>query len=302
MSKIKLNMEALKPKKQWIRHKITDGDNIVRFCPPFNEDANGYPYFKYNVVWGLIDPSSGRMKPYASPVNTEKKCPVYEYVDLLTAKLKKEEAIMLAGGATEKNVRDRFKDVNEFIGRIRPKGTYAYNAVDQSGTLGILELKKTAHEALMKLMDKYITDYNQDPTSLNSDADDSGVWFNITRAGKGFDTKYGALKNQIGMKNERGTMSYEDDRTPLSDNVVENFDELGYDLAKLYKAVSYLELKDILVANINHHVKEGMTDLIVEGFVTEDAAEDVPTIDEKPSQEESVDELMKFADSVLEGN
>ena len=136
MSNIKINLDSLNPKsfKKTVRHKVQEGDNIVRFLPPFGEEANGYPYRKWNVVWGLIDPNSGRMRPYASTSTYEGKCPVYDYLDLLKQKL---------DTITDEN---KVEELNKFISNLRPKSVFAYNASDKSGQIGVLELKSTAHK------------------------------------------------------------------------------------------------------------------------------------------------------------
>lgn len=258
MSSIKINLDSLNPKsfKKTVRHKVQDGSNIFRFLPPFGKESDGYPYRKWNVVWGLTDPNSGRARPFASSSTYEGRCPIYDYLDLLKAKV-----------ATMTNPADEAKveALNKFISDLRPKTAYAYNASDKSGQIGVLELKATAHKKVISLMDKYIKDYNQDPTSLNSEPTDSGVWFNISKVGKGFDTSYDASKNQIMAKDASGVPVYKDDRSPLADSIVHNFDSLGYDLNSLYQKLTYEELKDILVANLVN-AAQNMPELLVAGF------------------------------------
>jgi hypothetical protein len=262
MSNIKINLDSLNPKsfKKTVRHKVQDGDNIVRFLPPFGAEAQGSPYIKWNVIWGLIDPNSGRMRPFASSSTYEGQCPVYDYLDLLKKKL---ETI------TDE---DKLKKLNEFISALRPKSVYAYNASDKSGQVGVLELKTTAHRKVIGLMSQYITDYNQDPTSLSNEATDSGVWFNVQRAGKGFDTTYDAKKNQTMVKDENNVPSFQDDRSPLAENIVQNFDTVAYDLTTIYQKLSYDELKDILIANLAH-ASEDLPEILLPGFGLEEAGE-----------------------------
>ena len=271
MSKININLDSLSPKsfKKTVRHKVQDGDNVVRFLPPFGADAQGSPYIKWNVVWGLIDPNSGRMRPFASSSTYEGRCPVYDYLDILKQKLDTIED------------EDKVEELNKFISNLRPKSVYAYNASDKSGQVGVLELKTTAHKKVIALMSQYINDYSQDPTSLNSEVKDSGVWFNITRSGKGFDTTYDAKKNQTMKKDDNGVPSFQDDRSPLAENIVQNFNTLAYDLTNLYQKLSYDELKDILIANIIH-ASETHPELLVPGFGADEIAEkallgDAPT-------------------------
>ena len=261
MSSIKINLDSLNPKsfKKTVRHKVQDGSNIFRILPPFGAESDGYPYRKWNVVWGLVDPTSGRARPFASSSTYEGRCPVYDYLDLLKNKV---------STLTDES---KVEALNKFISDLRPKTVYAYNAADKSGQVGVLELKSTAHKKILSLMEKYIKDYNQDPTSLNSDVNDSGIWFNITKTGKGFDTSYDANKNQMKNKNAAGVLVYEDDRSPLAESIVHNFDSLGYDLNSLYQKLTYDELKEILVANILNLSKD-MPELLVEGFGLDESA------------------------------
>jgi len=268
MANIQINMDSLNPKsfKKTVRHKVQDGNNIYRFLPPFGDEANGYPYRKWNVVWGLTDPNSGRMRPFASSSTTEGKCPVYDYLDILKQKV---EDLKKSNAGEEK-----IAEIEKFISAIRPKSVYAYNASDKSGQVGVLELKSTAHKKVIALMNKYITDYNQDPTSLNSDPSDSGVWFNITRTGKMFNTEYDATKNQSTTKDPvTGVPSFQDDRSPLAENITQNFDTVAYDLNSIYQKMSYDDLKDILIANIVS-ASETLPELLVSGFGLEEASND----------------------------
>lgn len=260
-------MDSLSPTsfKKTVRHKILDGDNIYRFLPPFGAESNGYPYQKWNVIWGLIDPNSGRMRPFASSSTYEGRCPVYDYLDVLKQKVED----MKKTGTQDAKV----AEIEKFISNVRPKTVYAYNASDKSGVVGVLELKSTAHKKVIALMNEYITQYNQDPTSLNSQVSDSGVWFKISRRGKGFNTTYDAAKNQTSIKDPNtGALSFQDDRSALAESVSANFNAVAYDLNNIYQKLSYEELKDILIANIVS-AAETLPELIVPGFGDDALAE-----------------------------
>ena len=272
MANISINLDSLNPKsfKKTVRHKIKDGTSIFRFLPPFGQESNGYPYCKWNVVWGLTDPNTGRERPFASPSTYEGQCPVFDYLELLRAKVEAEKITLMSKGMSEDQVKQKQEKINKFISGIRPKTVYAYNASDKSGTIGVVELKSTAHKDVLKVMNQYIKDYNQDPTSLNSAVTDSGVWMKIVREGAGFDTKYSAAKNQIMLKDATGVPSYQDDRSALAESISENFQEVGYNLNTLYQKHTYEELKEILVANlINFGID--MPEVLVSGFGLEES-------------------------------
>lgn len=255
-TKIKLNMDALKSNKEWIRHKVKSGSNIFRILPPFGDNSNGYPYRKWQIIWGLTDPASGRSRPFASSLMSEKRDPVVEFVDSLRGRLDEMKAELMTRGLDEKAVmkHPKFARLAQFIRDLTPKTTYLYNAADKAGVIGLLELKATAHKKMKACMNDYIRDYNQDPTSLNSEEDDSGVWFNVTRSGEGFDTEYDVQKVQTKQK-VGGAVSFVDDRTALPEAVVQNFDNLAYDLSAVYKTNSYDDLNEILQANLDTFYK-----------------------------------------------
>jgi len=250
-SKIKINLDSLKTRREWKRHKVKDGHNIFRILPPFGESSNGYPYRKWQIIWGLSDPESGRARPFASSMTSEKKCPVTEYVAQLKKKAESLKASLAASGISEEDSKERLGTLNKLISDLSPKTVYIYNAADKSGDVGLLELKSTAQKKMKSVMTEYIQTYNQDPTSLNSEETDSGVWFDITRQGLGRDTEYDVKLVNIKSKNPTtGKITFEDDRSPLPDAVVENYDNLAYDLGSVYQVKSYDELAEILEANM----------------------------------------------------
>jgi hypothetical protein len=183
-------------------------------------------------------------------MTSEKKCPVTEYVAELKKKAEKLSAQLSAAGVSEEDTKARLGVLNKLISDLSPETVYIYNAADKSGDVGLLELKSTAQKKMKSVMTDYIQTYNQDPTSLNSEETDSGVWFDITRQGLGRDTEYDVKLVSIKSKNPTtGKITFEDDRSPLPDAVVENFDNLAYDLGSVYQMKTYDELAEILEAN-----------------------------------------------------
>jgi hypothetical protein len=251
--KIKINLDSLKSRKEWKRHKVKDGHNVFRILPPFGEASNGYPYRKWQIIWGLVDPESGRARPYADTMLAEKRSPVVEFTNELKARAEKMNLALAAKGLGEEEISERLKGLNTLIGDLLPRTSYVYNACDKAGEVGLLELKATAHKDMKARMNEYIQDYNQDPTSLNSADDDSGLWFDVVRTnetGKFRDTKYEVKKVQTKVRGATGAVSFVDDRSPLPEAVVENYDNLGYDLSAIYQQKTYEELKEILDANL----------------------------------------------------
>ncbi len=293
-SKIKINLDSLKARREWKRHKVKDGHNIFRILPPFGEASNGYPYRKWQIIWGLNDPETGRMRPFASSMTSEKKCPVTEYVTALKKKAETMKAQMQAAGTSEDDIKTRMKDLNDLVQNLSPKTVYVYNAVDKSGEVGLLELKSTAHKAMKVEMNQYVNDYNQDPTTLNSADDDSGVWFDVTRSGLGRDTEYDVKKCQIKVKGANGKLTFEDDRSPLPDSVVENYDNLAYDLTSVYQVKSYDALQEILDANLSEIIAR-IPEADLNGLAAAPEKAQAPKSATKPAGSKPV--VTKFNDS-----
>lgn len=263
-TKIKLNLDSLKSRREWKRHKVKDGTNVYRILPPFGEASNGYPYRKWQIIWGLTDPESGRARPFASSMTSEKRCPVTEYVAQLKERAEDMKAQFKASGVSEEDIKERMATFNTLINDLSPKTVYIYNAADKAGEVGLLELKSTAHKKMKTEMNNYIRDYNQDPTSLGSTDEDSGLWFNVLRSGIGRDTEYDVKKCQSRVKGATGGVSFVDDRSALPEAVVENYDNLAYDLSAVYQVKSYDELTEIL----NHNL-ENIYDLCPDADLTQ---------------------------------
>lgn len=285
MGKITINQDSLKSRRDWKRHKIKEGSNVFRILPPFGdvEVHNNYPYRKWSTVW-LTDPRTGKRRPFASPMTDgSKECPVKEYSDALTKFIDKKKATLEAKGMSEEKIKENLKELREVQWQIKVQHTYAYNASDKSGEVGLLELKSTAHQGIKKMMNQYIKDYGQDPTSLNSDLkSDAGVWFNITKEGEGKMTEYDVTFAIIKKKNADGEIDKKDDRTPLSDNIIENYAELGYDLNAVYARKTYDELRDLLLYNLAL-LQESCPEAILPGYEVSEVAVEAT---EEQSEEE----------------
>jgi len=296
MGKISINQDALKSRREWKRHKIQDGLNVFRILPPFGdvEVHNNYPYRKWSTVW-LADPKTGKRRPFASPLTDgSQDCPVKEYSDALTKFIDKQKSTLEAKGLSEDKVKDKLKGLREVQWKIKVQHTYAYNASDKSGEVGLLELKSTAHQGIKKMMNQYIKEYGQDPTTLESDLNDNaGVWFAVSKEGENKNTTYAVAFNQTKKKMADGDIVKVDDRSALSPNVVESYQDLGYDLNAVYTRKTYDELKDILMYNLAL-LAEDCPEAILPGYdisgieVAPAADEDeAPVAQEKPAVKKS---------------
>jgi hypothetical protein len=305
MSKIKINTEALKTGRDWVRHKVLDGNNIFRVLPPFGDEEThkNYPFRRWVVAW-LVDPKTNKRMPFATPFSTSDKdssCPVYEYTHALSEKIEKLKAAMKEKNISDSVIKDKLSPLNKILWETRTNRVFAYNVVDKAGKVGLLELKKTAHDEMKKRMLEYITENQMDPTSLNSNAkEDAGVWFNIKRSGLGKDTKYVVEFAKTAKKDADGDTVYKLDRSPLPESVVDSFENSAYDLSTIYRQKNYSELREILLYNIALLAKE-VPAAIIPGFepdaVEPDAVE--PDAVEYSEYDEHDEEVKSSAKSTV---
>lgn len=277
MSKIKINQDSLKTSREWVRHRVERGSNVYRILPPYGDVSvhNNFPYTKWSIAW-LVDPRTGKRRPFASPLSDgEPDCPVKEFQDAFRTFLDNKKSQLEASGASKEQVKEELEDLYQVQWQIKIQHLYAYNACDKSGNVGLLEIKSTAHKALKKKMAEYISLYTQDPTSLGSASDDSGVWFNFTKEGTGKDTVYGVDFNKDRFKDDQGRLVSAEDRSALPPNVVEGYNELGYDLSKIYHRKTYSELREILLYNLSI-LSETIPEVVLPGFELDSAPAAAP--------------------------
>ena len=271
-----LSMESLRPRKEFVNHKINDGQNFFRILPAIPEmetiGQKGWPFKFYMTSWGLIDPERGTKKPVNVYV-AGKKDICFEYVGLLNAKIDAEkEKLMKAVKAKnptasddeiKKSIYAKFKPYTDFSSAIKPQRKFFYNAIDQSGKIGLLGLPKTAHEGTQKALFDYRNETNLVPTSLR----DGGVWLKITRTGKGqYDTEYDVKINQKVIKENNKTM-YINDNTSLPESVIVNYytGKLYFDLTTIYTSLTEKEIKERLLITIREASKE-LPFVLIPGF------------------------------------
>ena len=248
---ISFDIDSLKgrsEKREIKRIKISNGDNILRFLPPIGPNHQNKTFRRWVLCWIMTPNSGGKSVPVVDPScwTGKKESPFYDFLNAAKIHIDKFTAESIQRGIPVANVEEALKPINKYLQDIKPKTSFFYNAVTKSGEVGVAELKSTAHDELCKAMLRYITDYNQDPCSVLSDSEESGVWFNINREGSNRDTVYKANIAQRKIKNG-AKFTYEDDQEPLPENIVQNYLNMGYDLDSLYTKNDYATCKDILM-------------------------------------------------------
>jgi hypothetical protein len=194
------------------REKPKEGISSYRILPPFGTNHGGSLSHKYSVHWGFIG-ESGKERSVGCSYPTEGYCPVCTRVREADEELKRAQANKNEKLATE---------LTEYISKFRLKKFWLYNAVTADGRIVMLELGKMAHDDLSKRISEAVRRKTgaYDPTSP-----ETGVWFEFTRTGKGFNTEYKVDFKKIAMTLDDGTVVDKPDRTPLASELIASIKE-----------------------------------------------------------------------------
>lgn len=255
-----LNLDGmLSSRRDITRFKVTEGSHIFRILPPFGTNHNNVPSRKVELHWGFTKKDGG-LSPVLCSYPTEGFCPICAKVkelESLAAELlaqgnkeMADAALLLIQGNKEmadalraqaQSNLDKSDATLKDAGRIKSRRSYLLNASNKDGELGILEITKTALDALVSLMKQYVNRYGKNPTSLTQ-----GCWFVFNRTGKGYNTVYTVEFNKKMLTLEDGEQVEKVDTEALSPNIITNFEKLAYDIHKMYTPVSATDLQKIL--------------------------------------------------------
>lgn len=227
-----LNLDGMQSGRREInRFKITEGSHIYRVLPPFGTDHQRKASRQIQLHWGFYK-SDDKTSPLTCSYPFEGTCPICLHVKELEAAAEKEKTL----GNT-----DTAEDLAKEALGIRARKTFLLNAANQNGEVGVLEITKTAHDQMIELMREYLNKYGKNPTSLKD-----GIWFVFSRSGKGFQTVYKVTINKSIVTLEDGDQVEKVDRSPLAQNIQENYEKLAYDLHTMYKPCKASDLKRVL--------------------------------------------------------
>lgn len=228
-----LNLDGMKTgtKRDITRFKVTEGSHIYRILPPFGTDHQRKASRQIQLHWGFYK-ADGTTSPLPCSYPFEGTCPICNHVKDLEGMADKEKSL----GNTE-TAEGILKDVSG----IKVKRSFLLNAANKNGEVGVLEIPKTAHDQMIELMREYLNKYGKNPTSLKD-----GVWFVFSRSGKGFNTTYKVSINKSMVTLEDGDQVEKVDRSPLAQNIQDNYEQLAYDIHTMYKPIKSTDLRRIL--------------------------------------------------------
>jgi hypothetical protein len=190
------------------REKIKEGISCYRILPPYGTNANGSLSHRYTVHWGFMG-ANGKERSVTCSYSSEGYCPVCQRVRDAEDELKRAEA---NGNEPKK------KELTEYIQRFRAKKFWLYNAVTSDGRIVMLELGKTAHDALSKKISEAV---RRKVGAFDPTSPETGVWFEFTRTGKGLNTEYNVDYKKTPVDLGDGNFADKPDRTPLAPELVE---------------------------------------------------------------------------------
>jgi len=278
---VKFERERIQPDKK--QH--------YRILPPFGEGANGTLFHRYSIHWGLTG-ERGQQKPVACSYPTEGFCPICKNVFDSDDELKRAEE---AGDQTA------VKSLTEYLKTSRARRFFVYNAVTTDGRVVILEIPKTAHDQLVKLIGECVYKENNafDPTSLTD-----GAWFTFSKEGKGFSTKYTVKIKKVEVMVD-GEALEKVDRSAMADDILTRIiDQLKaksedgplYDIHALYDSRTARELQSFLDGGLIPDKKKDEPKKIVDTLNDPSTEDDIPdSVTDGPVNSESeVERLNKL--------
>ena len=244
------SLENNKKDRRIERHKLVEGNNVLRILPPFGTNHGKSAFAEWSLHWGFMD-KDGNKRPIVCTYKYEGYCPICEVSREL---YKKKTALVkeYMDADNKKVLWDRMPDslkaqytkLNQEWEDIKPTTQYFYNAIDLNHSIKILALSKMAHDGLKKKILDAMDKYGISPASLNA-----GCYFVISKIKIGTrvrDVKYEVdLYKQI-EKDAQGNVIERILKTALPDAVINGYDKLAYDIHTLYTVRSSSDVAKIL--------------------------------------------------------
>ena len=253
-----LNLGGLVPssgKRDFVTHKLSEGDNIYRILPPFGTNHRGLPFAEVSLHWfSIVDPKTGETKnrPLRCSYATEGYCPIceqanelYNEKDALLKEFKDEDG-KVDWKSVPDDIKAKHKQVKGQFDSLRAQRGFFYNALDQSGMVGILRLPKTAAVKVGELIRKAVQQYGFNPLSL-----EKGVSFNIIQKKTGplpMNVEYSAEFVTRSVTGPNG-VELKIELTPAAESVRNDFENLAYDVHAMYPVVTAAELKRVALGD-----------------------------------------------------
>ena len=206
----------------WKNHSISDKDpNIFRIAPPVKSLKTAGRWSVYDALhYGYTipnqeNPDKPRHKPFRCIFKKnratgliEQDCPECSYLEQKEKEAQAVKAQRMAAGASEEEAEEFVKPMKRLSREHNLDKKFYVLAKNLAGEWGVLKLGYKVKQQIDTLMEKY-TKENEGRHALDPSG---GIWFDITRKGKGLTTEYTvaiAMENLGGgnMRYKSGTLT-----------------------------------------------------------------------------------------------
>jgi hypothetical protein len=186
--------------------------------------------------------ANGKERSVACSYPTEGYCPV-------CAKVREVEEELTRAKANKND--EKVKELEKYISTFRAKKFWLYNAVTYGDNrIVMLEVGKMVHDDISKAISEAV---RRKAGAFDPTSPDTGVWFEITRTGKGFSTEYKAKFKTIPVDVGGGNFADAPDRTPLPPELIAQIKEalqaqtgLLHDIHAQHEATTSTSLRDLM--------------------------------------------------------
>lgn len=206
------------------RIKLADGDNIFRVVPPIKScEAKGqwYQYGQQHFGYNIPNPKAGEKDipaPWGCDESKDRRtgmivneCPECKQIRRQKENLADLEAKAKAGKYSEADTEALLAPVKAWLETHNLDKKYYVNVKMQSGDFGMMGLPYTAYKALCGRIDEARAQ-GLDPIDAAS-----GLWFNVKKTGKKFNTEYSCDFVNDTVKLDNGMRAEVKRAAPLSD-------------------------------------------------------------------------------------
>lgn len=232
-----------KRKNNW---RITDGDNIYRILPPLGKLAasGGWAVFEA-LHWGYR--GSKGMRPFKCIFKKKFKsdmvlvqCP--ECSKIAEYKKLEEDAIEAKAGEglTKEQIKEAVKPLSDWLFSHNLDKKWYVNAMKEDGSIGRLAMPHKMYQALQERIQKVINEDGIDPIAV-----DGGVYFVMTRTGKGVQTAF-SVDVQYTQELVNGRKVKAVKPAPLTEEMLAKVAADAYDLSDSFRSLKYEEIKRLV--------------------------------------------------------
>jgi hypothetical protein len=232
-----------KKKNNW---RIGDGDNIYRILPPLGKLAatGGWAVFEA-LHWGYR--GSKGMRPFKCIQKKHFKsgmitvqCPECDKIAEYKGLLESAEEQKASEGMSKDQIKEAVKPLSDWLFSHNLDKKWYVNAMKEDGSIGRLAMPHKMYQALQQKIEKLINEDGIDPIAV-----DGGVWFVLTRTGKGVQTAF-SVDVQYTQETVNGRKAKVIKPAALNEETLAKVAAEAYDLSDSFRKLTYDEIKRLV--------------------------------------------------------